>query len=504
MERTSRHKNQPNSRHSSPFLTKRDTQSTTSSEGSCGPSTVPLGKDHETIGGQIRQPPPPPPPTSPPPPSNPPPPTAPPPPSIRPPPNMYVNFTVLAQKESPDEDRLGGKSWDGTMTTASSGKTDDNQYEVPFGPMRRSKSQEILPVQVGEDPLYENWQFSEASSPSKVPLPSGGNGLPGKKPMPLQRKTFGSGEAPGKHPSESKAAAKSVLKKPNPPPKPKALEQSMSQRTFSPPLYSQVSGASPHSRPVSDMPVTSRLAELTRLSNEQADAAAAATNSQQQLPLERKPRSHTTSDLSTPPERKQPLFPPLPKPSQGHGGPRLPSPSRLAARPHETIPEGVERSDSVQSTKEEKGISLLQNSWEHKAQMGLRTAGNIAPKDVQPPTPTTGAATSAGRESELMRKLSKRRQKLEQQLVARRQPSQSPPHATECSSECSSTSSSHSELLVSYSEKRTEEPAPGSRGGGEEGEAPAVTRRNQVQPEESNNLAKYGIIEDVAGGSYVI
>ncbi len=480
VERTSRHQNQSDSSRSSPLLTKRSTQSTTSSEGSCGPSTTSIGRDLESVDAK-----PPPPPTTAPPPSKPPPPTDPLPQSDKPPHNTYVNFTVLPKKDGDDF----GRSWDGSVTVRPSGKEENNDYEVPFTSMQRSKSQEIFPARDGDAPSYENWQVPQPGGFSKVPLPSGVGGKTAavKKPMPIQRKTGATKSTviSGRLLTEPKAALKSVPRKPNPPPKPKGLEQAT--RTVSPPHYSQVTGAAPHGRPMSDVPATmTHLAKLTSLNSAQEHG----TDGQKQLPMERKPRSNTTANVPSP-ERKQPLLPPPLK------GSKVPSPSRSANKPPETIPEASEDSNSLPST----DARSLQSSWEHKAPTGLRSAVTAAPKDAPPPTGTVTSTAARDEEvskgNELMRKLSKRREKLEHQLTPRRHPNQSSSaHATNCSSECSSTASSHSELLVSYSEKRTDEP--------EGGEAPVVSRTNQVNPEEGSNLAKYGIIEDVAGGSYVI
>lgn len=91
-----------------------------------------------------------------------------------------------------------------------------------------------------------------------------------------------------------------------------------------------------------------------------------------------------------------------------------------------------------------------------------------------------------------MRKLSVRRQKIDQQIAQNKPDSTSTTSVgtplcvvAESPSERNSTSSSQSELVVSYSSKDSPDST----------ESSAVLRK----PEEGN-LAKFGIIEDTAGG----
>ena len=127
-------------------------------------------------------------------------------------------------------------------------------------------------------------------------------------------------------------------------------------------------------------------------------------------------------------------------------------------------------------------------------------------------------STRSSPTSELMRKLSLRRQRLDQQLIgASMHTSSASSGGVDGSSRCTSTSSTQSELVCTYSVKRMNDVSPlesmgesmergegAWRGEGAErrkgGEAVSLRERD----EREENLYKYGIEEDMEGGSYVI
>ena len=138
-----------------------------------------------------------------------------------------------------------------------------------------------------------------------------------------------------------------------------------------------------------------------------------------------------------------------------------------------------------------------------------------------------------GRE-ELMRKLSLRRLRIEEQLAATNRLAsptttnsdltlkpESPASADNSMSERNSglsTSSSLSEVVVSYHSRKGDREGVGSTSGSSNGLSSGgygvgeALIRNTVEEEDGegvgerrdDNLAKYGIIEDVSGGSYLI
>lgn len=115
-----------------------------------------------------------------------------------------------------------------------------------------------------------------------------------------------------------------------------------------------------------------------------------------------------------------------------------------------------------------------------------------------PPPPPSGRDTS-----ELMRKLTIRRQKIEEQIKDRadmdddqdtvRQGEGLTFGSAPSSSERNSTASIQSELVVSYSTRDSQDGLDG-----------VETRRVGGSGRDPNSLAKYGIIEDETGGSFVV
>ena len=172
--------------------------------------------------------------------------------------------------------------------------------------------------------------------------------------------------------------------------------------------------------------------------------------------------------------------------------------------------------------------------------------GNIANRTAfQTPTSTRGGSQATdGTEpskarDELMKKLSLRRMRIEEQLatydhvttpsnqnsstgivVTKPEAIKESPSSTSDRTSGISTSSSHSEVVVSYYTKKLEgggsnTTSQGSSNGLTSGsyvvDGPSVIMRRQQgeggggkEGENDDTLAKYGIIEDVGGGSYVI
>ena len=201
-----------------------------------------------------------------------------------------------------------------------------------------------------------------------------------------------------------------------------------------------------------------------------------------------KPRSYTTSyNLS----KKKPVPPP---------GKRASSKSH----PVKVVPvvtrgvEGVIEEVQLESSGE------LERSFERKAgQKSGSTKLSSRSFNVERERETTGAAAlrpsrQSSPSNELLRKLSLRRQRIEQQLGSGRStPGGGTGSGTgggDSSSRCTSTSSTQSELVCSYNVKRSQE----------DDVSYAVDHGVELRLKEDATLAKYGIMEDIEGGSYEV
>ena len=534
-ERVAKHKaaaglQRQNSRHSSPFLSIKTAHSKQQSYASSGrSSSIPSGRDQECIDGRTlsnsgsR--------------------------SAEPAelsPYINVDYTAKgvdrvqpasansSEEELTTSDEMGAAAIQGEKTA------DGNEEGNPTGV-----------TSPGGTVHYENWQFmkvnelqkpTHAPPPPPPPAPKKNPEFP-KKPVPIQRK----------HSPTSTAAHPLAppTRKPPPPPikvtneqlvQPEPVEgqpsegilsRSLPESSLPPTFYSQVTTALPAKklRPQSDFPTAkSKLAEATSLDNfpgsknRSGDGTKVkeGESTSRRFP-ETKPRSHTTTNIV---EKKQPIFPP-PKPPHGSNKPFLQS-----AKPpdEQTIAEVSEES----SNSTEPAVKLRSNS----KQSFLRSDSTEPPKFSKSAATTAGTNSTAvpptlasktskdsrfasgssklpksqsrlagsamnsssggsgTNESELMRKLSVRRQKIDQQIAQNKPDSTSTIACTplcvvmESPSERTSTSSSQSELVVSYSSK--DSPSNSL-------DASALLRKP-----EDGNLAKFGIIEDVEGGSYVI
>ena len=130
----------------------------------------------------------------------------------------------------------------------------------------------------------------------------------------------------------------------------------------------------------------------------------------------------------------------------------------------------------------------------------VRVSTDLNRTKVQAAPNVADSATHTGRD-ELMRKLSLRRQRLEEQLGAHKVTTHKSNmgNISETSSERNSISSTAStEVVVKYSTR--EEPSHGAIGNSGTGTGNVVLRE-QV---DDGSLAKFGIIEDTKGGSFVI
>ena len=194
-----------------------------------------------------------------------------------------------------------------------------------------------------------------------------------------------------------------------------------------------------------------------------------------------KPRSYTTSFSLA---KKKPILPPAPVGK------------RVALKPH-----SGKKTKVVEESLDERREMLLENSnelersYEMKSGPGSGSSVKLSSSKSfhmsGSERAVTGAAVRAARQSspssELMRKISLRRQRLEQQLVTT-----GPGRGSgDSSSRCTSTSSTQSELVCSYNVKRSQEDEP-------------PTGEVELRTKEDATLAKYGIMEDVEGGSYEI
>ena len=237
-----------------------------------------------------------------------------------------------------------------------------------------------------------------------------------------------------------------------------------------------------------------------------ADTSSHSTkNLEQLLPLQvnvHKPRSYTTTHFIP---RKKPMVPPKRGSVKLHG--KLPVMQEIVG----TISEGretLENSGELECSFEKEVSKSTEASHGSSSAQSNRNEQLSLDGDLS--TPATGATVVSSKapakparqnspSSELMRKLSQRRQKLEQQLVTAGKHTSGSTTSSgaggDSSSRCTSTSSTQSELVCAYHTKRLQEEST------LDGVPPVDV---ELRSREEANLAKYGIVEDTEGGSYVI
>ena len=485
--RISKHRGGSSSHSPSPFLkSKSFTLSTTSSHGST--SSLPRGRDLDPAdshdrpgsdsslsysGGPTPQPP-----------------SCPPPKSI---PSDYVNIDTLSGK-SEDRENVGGYKTPWISVKKEKDEEDEEQEEG------EEKEEEKEYRKVGPHPSYANWQFlslqtSNPTKPTSVCVQ--------KKPVPIQRK-LPVGTDPGLAPPPS-----SVPKKPLTLPKPKMLQLSTKPTSPTSPT-SKTSSIKPvnestsmrmptnPAHPPSSAHNTKPSATPNSSSTDGTKTKGASGGKSVQPPPETKPRSYTTSTL------KQPLLPPV----KGSTLFSSKSPQQIPKEQSSDTPlSPVQEMEADTSQFEASSDPSPTDTTKLLAKGHSATTAVSNPSTSKDgPAAKSAKPTSSGGREELMRKLSIRRQKLEQQIQVTVNKADSPtsqstitPAAAERTSEHShdSSSSTQSELVLAY--RRTDE-SPSSSTGNVDGSV--VLRKPDSEKE--GNLAKYGIIEDVNGGSFVI
>lgn len=493
-ERISRHRGGSSSHSPSPFLkSKSFTLSTTSSHGST--SSLPCGRDLDPAdsrdrpgsdssmshsGGPTPQPP-----------------TCPPPKSTS---SDYVNIDTLSGKSaavlSGEEDREMVKSNVGGYETPSISVKKEKDEEDEEQEKEEEKEEEKKYRKVGPHPSYANWQFlslqtSNPTKPTSVCVQ--------KKPVPIQRKLPG-GTDPGLAPPPS-----SPPKKPLTPPKPKMLQLSTkplsptSQTSSIKPLNESASMWMP-TNPVHPPSTTHNTKSSATLNSSSTDGTktkgASGGKSVQPLP-ETKPRSYTTSTL----DKKQPLLPPV----KGSALFSSKLPQQIPKEQSSDTPLSPVQETEVDTSQVEASSDPSPTDTTKLLAKGC-AATTASSNPSRDPAAKSVKPTSSGGREELMRKLSIRRQKLEQQIQVTINKADLPTSqstitaaAAERTSEHShdSSSSTQSELVLAY--RRTDESPSSSTGNVDES---VVLRKPDSEKE--GNLAKYGIIEDVNGGSFVI
>lgn len=499
--RVSKHRGGSSSHSPSPFLqSKSFTLSTTSSHGSA--SSLPRGRDLDPAdsrdrsgsdssrshsGGTTPQPPP----HS----------------HHKSTPCNYVNIDTLSVKPaavlSGEEDKEVGRSNVGGYETPSvSVKEKDEEPEEEGEEEKEEKCR-----REGPHPSYANWQFLtlQTSSPTK----STSVGIQ-KKPVPLQRK-LPSGTDSGLSPPSS-----SVPKKPLTAPKPKMLQ--LSTKPPSVPLLSPTSQTS-STKPVTEStsmwmpanPVHSLSPNKTKPSaapnSSFTDGAktkgASGGKSVHSLP-QTKPRSYTTSTV----DKKHPLLPPVKGTTVSTLFTSKSPKEQISDTPLSPLQEVESDTSQLEASSEHSPTDKTKLLAKGPRPSAATTATSSSPstsRDGHAPKSAGEKSTSSGGREELMRKLSIRRQKLEQQIQVTVNKADSPPSQSaittvaERTSEYShdSSSSTQSELVLTY--RRTDESPSGSTGNAD---GSVVLRKPDSDKE--GNLAKYGIIEDVNGGSFVI
>ena len=153
--------------------------------------------------------------------------------------------------------------------------------------------------------------------------------------------------------------------------------------------------------------------------------------------------------------------------------------------PPASVPGKLSRQLSAKDHEEKESSGELGSSSEFTSRKSFKL--------LQGKLPSSSKLTAS---TEFIRKLSLRRQKLEKQLSASNNHTSTSTSSSlmDGSSRCTSTSSSQSELVCTYNTKRTT------------GECPLDSMEESVElrEREGDNLAKYGILEDTEGGSFVI
>ena len=390
----------------------------------------------------------------------------------------------------------------------------DHDYENPGVMLGRGEGEKDK----ADQPRYANWQFAEmneksqsaAAASTNKPLYNGG-----PKSLSAQQKG-------AKKPNPSGA---SIPRKPLKPPSPFKLQnlsdltslESTSSSSFAVPPPSQTKWSSPpksvrpfvsegKKQPLEKAKSTSKLHEIQgESSRDIADTTSQSTrNINLFLPSQMgKPRSNTTASTN----KKRPVLPPS-RTARGSvkSQPKLPVMKEIEG----TFQERRERLDSSGELERSFG-SDSSTPTATKPYQGRSCHSNVRVESATSPTGAAAASLSSSKtpgkkqqsspSSELMRKLSQRRLKLEQQLVTsgntRTSGSTISSGAGEGSSRCTSTSSTQSELVCTYSTKRSQD---SYLDGVEGSSADDVERRSK----EDANLAKYGIMEDIEGGSFVI
>lgn len=426
-------------------------------------------------------------------------------------------------------------------------------------PLSPVESQEKLKTDEEDKHPYANWDVAQvnsvaakanATSPKKTNVP--------KKPMPIQRKKTPVEDQPSEPefkpstattasstvsatPSVASSGVKNVPKKPLPPQKPRKLVAatpmlSPSQTAQkSKPYSSSISGGDRVNitEDSAQQKSSERKISIGRMAS--PDRGPLSSKSTPYLPDATKPRSHTTSELGSSSllDKKQPILPPASKVRSKSPSPTSAvatasddsalSSSKPLAKPEELnrskpfTSSSSQNSNSPKPPKLQKMTEVSPASGATKVTAATVLGGGAGKTTVikKPVAPSNSQSGSGGsKENELMRKLSLRRQRIEQQ-TALLKPTTSVSKIAEVSSERNSTistSSSHSEVVVAY--RRIEESSSltslssnstGMNLQSDSGSSLVELRKQPTSPEkEGGNLAKYGIIEDVDGGSYVI
>lgn len=350
----------------------------------------------------------------------------------------------------------------------------------------------VTSEKLDEPHQYANWQFAQMNeklrrtTSAHRPLANGG---PTEK-QTSRKPTISIPRKPLKPPSPFRLQNLSEVTALDDPPSstsavplPSLTKELSPQRSFEAPITS-----SNEHHTLGKALSTSKLHEIVDKSRTLVETSAHSTRNMDrllpsQLNLNSKPRSYTSFF------KKKPILPPA------VGG------KRASLKAHSMMPGPIhERSEMLDSFELESSLDQDLSKGTKHSDISSQLTSSLGQESsrgttVSAKTPSKHSSPS----SELMRKLSQRRQKLEQQLVS------SSKHASGSttssgmgdSSRCTSTSSTQSELVCTYHTKRYQDESPvDSR----EVLAPNV----ELRTKEDSNLAKYGIMEDVEGGSYVI
>lgn len=408
----------------------------------------------------------------------------------------------------------------------------DSDYEMVTVAGEKEEDKEKM-----EPQQYANWQFAqmqermmqsrEATSPepSQKPLLNGGP----KSHIHQQ------GERPGAKPSPSVSA--SIPRKPLKPPPIKSRTLAdltalpNTARTTSPAPPTLIAGnppvarsRSPHSETKSPPHKSSSASKLHVQSELTVGRNKTAAEEETDHPTTNvveidhflpsqlsKLRSHTASNVFSSSDKKKPILPPARVGRTSvKSQPRFPAMKEIV----EVVQERREILESSGEFESSGGSGSGESSKSAKPSKGSATLPSSrsfhAGKTKEPSAMSsgTGAVSSKlphkapGRSSptsELMRKLSQRRQKVDQQLGMSSKHTSASSTGLDGSSRCTSTSSTQSEFVCSYSTKRMHDESPLNS---MEGSAEPSLREKDGK--EEGNLVKYGIEEDVEGGSYVI